>query len=334
MSAAQAPYNLLPGMPQHVRNQMYATAGEPVATETRDHDDVRSPGRFTSAGRIPPVLPVATDGSSSLDSAPSRASASERAFTAPATAGDDTLPPGMERVAGATLWARDEDGKDLPPSVADVMQGGVNNCFLIAAIAAVVHTDARRVQDMITDHGNGTFTVHLHGMGLTEEPASRTVKAEFPIGKHAHPAGRRALWPLLIEKAYAEEKGGIAAFDNGGNPGEAVRDLTSYWPQRFSPAERSADELLGTLAAAGRGRDPVTVLAPPKSGATPEQRALLDKITGLYLWHAYTVLEVDEKTRRIKLFNPWGTDHPGGDGWIDLEAFRTFFIEVDINDRP
>jgi hypothetical protein len=293
-----------------------ATAGADVATVDRT--------KFSAKGPYPPP---------SLEEATAGKTASERAFGAegPATAGDDTLPPGMHRIPDATLWAKDEEGNDLPPSLADIAQGSVADCFLIAALAAIVHSDPKRIQDMITDHGDGSFTVQLQGMGLSNAPASQTVKAEFVIGKHARTTSRKALWPLLVEKAYAEERGGIEVLDKGGNPGTAVKDLTNHSPRRFNPADRQADEVLGTLAAAVKEKHPITVLAPSKDGATDEQKEIMGKVSGLYLWHAYAVLEVDDKARRVKMFNPWGRDHPGGDGWIDLDVFQKFYIEVDIN---
>jgi hypothetical protein len=304
-----------------------STRPEPQAesTATAGADVDLDHTRFSSKGHLPPVA-VASD------TAPTMRSPSERAFGDDrATAGDDVT-PGTVRIPGASLWAKDADGKDLPPSVADVMQGSVADCFLFAAMAAIVNANPERIQELIQDNGDGTYTVSLKGMGLSDTATTHTVKAEFVIGKHGRAApGRMALWPLIVEKAYAEEKGGIDVLDKGGNPGTAVQDLTGDRARWFKPADREPDELLGTLSAAVKQNHPITCLAPGKDSATDEIRALMSSTTGLYLWHAYTVLDVDVEGRRVKVFNPWGRDHPGGDGWIDVDLFRAFYIEVDIN---
>jgi hypothetical protein len=80
-----------------------------------------------------------------------------------------------------------------------------------------------------------------------------------------------------------------------------------------------------------KDRKPTTILAPKKDGAGTEKKEMADRIPGLHFWHAYAVLEVDEKAQRVKLFNPWGRDHPNGTGWMDIADIKTFFIEVDIN---
>jgi len=43
------------------------------------------------------------------------------------------------------------------------------------------------------------------------------------------------------------------------------------------------------------------------------------------------VTEVDEKGQRVKLFNPWGRDHPNLDGWVDIEIIKTYFDDANIN---
>lgn len=54
-------------------------------------------------------------------------------------------------------------------------------------------------------------------------------------------------------------------------------------------------------------------------------------VKNLYFHHAYTVIDVDAKGERVKLFNPWGYDHPNGDGWVNMVVIMTFFNDVEIN---
>jgi hypothetical protein len=235
-----------------------------------------------------------------------------------------------ERVAGA-LWATDADGKPLPPSLDDISQGGLNDCFLFAAMAALVNTDPQRIVNMIRDNGNGTYTVTFKGIGVFSS-AKQTVTADFAVGKHGNVTARKATWPLIIEKAYSQEKGGLSELDEGGNPGSAVDDMLDDGPSRFDPRDESVSYILGKLTKAKREKWPMTILAPKKEGASKEKKAMVDGTPGLYFWHAYTILDVDPATKRVKLFNPWGRDHPNGDGWLTIEQVRQFFIEISIND--
>lgn len=243
--------------------------------------------------------------------------------------GDKQKQETTENLAG-TLWAKDGDGKDLPPSLDDISQGGVNDCYVFAAMAAIVNADPQRIRNMIKDNGNGTYTITFAGTGWFSAD-SQTVSADFVKGKHGNVTGRKALWPLLVEKAYAQEKGGIAKIDNGGNAGTVVDDFTNMGASRFDPRDKEADWILGKLAKAHNDKQPTTILSPKKDDASKQKKEMSDKIPGLHFWHFYPIIDVDEKGRRVKLFNPWGHDHPNGDGWVDIDVIRTFFIEVDIN---
>ncbi|HBL13670.1 MAG TPA: hypothetical protein DD379_20185 [Cyanobacteria bacterium UBA11162] len=234
-----------------------------------------------------------------------------------------------ERVEGK-LWATDAEGKILPPSLEDISQGGVGDCFLFAAMAAIVNTNPQQIVNMIQDNGNGTYTVTFKGIGFFSS-AKQTVSADFAVGKHGN-VKRKALWPLIIEKAYAQEKGGIDVLDKGGNPGSAIDDMINDGPSRFDPREKSADYIMGKLAKAKEKKWPMTILAPKKDGASKDKKEMADNTPGLHFNHAYTIIDIDPSTKRIKLFNPWGHDHPNGDGWMDIDQVRKFFIEVNIND--
>jgi hypothetical protein len=240
-----------------------------------------------------------------------------------------TAPPAPTEKVGSGLWAKDEKGNNLPPNLEDISQGGLADCYLIGALAAIVNSNPQKIVDMIKDNGNGTYTVTFKGIG-TFTSATQTVSADFEVGKHANVTKRQAFWPLIIEKAYAQQKGGTSVISQGGNPGTATEELTNVAPSRFDPRDKTADFIFAKLAQAKEKKWPATMLSPKKDTATPEKKKIADE-SGIYFWHTYTVIDVDSKTMRIKLFNPWGFQHPNGDGWIDVEKVGKFFIEVSIN---
>jgi len=247
-----------------------------------------------------------------------------------AVAGGAAPAPQTERVAG-TLWAVDASGKTLPPSLDDIAQGGVNDCFLFAAMAAIVNTNPQQIVDMIQDNGNGTYTVTFRGIGFFSS-AKQTVSADFAVGQHGNTTARKALWPLVIEKAYAQQKGGLQALGKGGNAGSALDEMLNDGPSRFDPREKPADYIMGKVAKAKEKKWPMTILSPKQEGTSQDKQTIADNTPGLHFWHTYAIIDVDPDNNRIKLFNPWGHDHPNGDGWMAIEQVRKFFIEIDIND--
>lgn len=238
--------------------------------------------------------------------------------------------PTTEHVAG-TLYARAPDGTPLPPSLEDIAQGGLNDCFLMGALAAIVSSDPIRIRTMIAYGPNNTYTVTFKGIGFWSS-ARQTVTADFALNKHARLGPRRALWPLVIEQAYVQEKGGLDVVDKGGDAASAVEDMMNDGPSRFDPREKTADYIMGKVAKGRQKKWPMTVASPKQEDAGADKRAMTTTIPGLHFWHTYAIVDVDARTNRIKLFNPWGQSHPNGSGWIAVDDVRKFFVEVAIND--
>jgi Calpain family cysteine protease len=104
------------------------------------------------------------------------------------------------------LFAKGE-GHTHQVSHTDINQGDLGDCYLLAAIAAAAKTDPQRLKDMITDHGDGTYTVRF---------AEKTIKVDnrLPTAEGGNLAyaswGKDSpeLWVAIIEKAYAKMQGG------------------------------------------------------------------------------------------------------------------------------
>ncbi|HLO86230.1 MAG TPA: C2 family cysteine protease [Nostocaceae cyanobacterium] len=89
--------------------------------------------------------------------------------------------------------------------------------------------------------------------------------------------------------------------------------------------------IMGMLVKAKEKKSPMTINTPKKKVASKDQKTAFKNTPGLYFSHAYTILNINPSKKQIKLFNPWGKDHPNGSGWMDIEQVRKFFIEVNIN---
>jgi hypothetical protein len=180
------------------------------------------------------------------------------------------------------------------PSVADLNQGGLGDCWFLAALNSLAHSDPERLRQMVTDHGNGTYTVHFPDGSITVDDefyatSNSTLYARGPSG-----ARPEVVWPLVFEKAAAQHFGGDHDDIHGGWPADAFAalgatvDRTALNPRlRFDPAD--GDVAADMKAALDDGR-PITA---DSSGAF-----------GMGGAHAWSVTAVDTDTVTVR--NPWG----------------------------
>ena len=158
-------------------------------------------------------------------------------------------PPEPTEHVGTSLWAKNAAGHDLQPSLEDIVQGELADCYLFAALGAIVVTDPNKIRHMITDNGDGTYTVRFHGIGHFSD-ATQTVTADFVQHKHGQAGRRGAFWPLVIEKAYAKQKGGLDKIGHGGWPGVVIDDLTNVSASTFDPREETVEYIMAKLTQA------------------------------------------------------------------------------------
>ena len=190
----------------------------------------------------------------------------------------------------------------------DVAQGGLGDCYYVAALADVARYSPQVIQQMFTDNGDGTFTVRFFHNGkadyvtvdrsLATNSAGRATYANF--GGRYDSTGNE-LWVALAEKAYAQmnEAGWLghaaansyAAID-GGYSDAAISHITGSgagwrWLQNAAPTD--------LIAAVSAGK--YTVLA-SKSGTLGY---------GVIADHGYALVGYNAATGGFTLYNPWGS---------------------------
>ena len=156
------------------------------------------------------------------------------------------------------------------PSLDDINQGMVGDCYFVSALGEVAMQDPAAIENMITENSNGSYAVEFQIDGRAEFV---TVNNELPVyaglnGATIFADGNGALSAPLIEKAYAELVEADAQVTPGselGQNGDAYADIGGGWGQslteitgqsvnpyccRASKSSTSLPSLLGTLAAA------------------------------------------------------------------------------------
>lgn len=239
------------------------------------------------------------------------------------------------------VFSPDSDNLDGPRvELNDIRQGGLGDCYFIATMAAVANTNPKVIEDMVKDNGDGTYDVSLHLYKgafsfLIGTKVTIKVNAEFPskgTDESPHlsyakynPMGERELWPMLIEKAYAQHLGGYDKIE-GGNPGDAMEVITGNFTATLLTENSSEDELLSNINFAVQNGNPITGSVPDHKEDQAKQEEL--SVLGLYQKHAYVILSADMETKLIDLHNPWGTKHPPA---ITISDLKKYFYRIQIN---
>lgn len=241
------------------------------------------------------------------------------------------------------LWLRPEQFFKGTPKVYDtidpddILQGGLGDCYFLAAIASIARKPQRLERIFLTKNYNteGIYVVALCINGLWEDVVCDD---RFPCRKLSKDVAfngskTNELWVMLLEKAWAKLHGGylnIAA----GLTREALRDLTGASAKTFFTVD--SKEILWKNMIESHNKD--YILTAGSDDLSFGSDAYVSKI-GIAGSHAYSVLGVFEiisnggrntllrfedtnkyqpsqKQRIIKLRNPWGKGEWKGD-WSD-----------------
>ena len=247
---------------------------------------------------------------------------------------------GTEAVRNPVLvvkQAGDADAVDRP----DVRQAALNDCHLMAPLAAIASTPEGRalIKNAVTENRNDkgevvSYTVTLHKRAdhwwgpATFSEVKYTVDGLFSA-KHADPraAGDRSeVWPPVFEKAFAQHLGGYSQIDGQGSPARAMEILTGKPAVDIplgAPPGYSAERLQCDLAA---GKPVVLLSRKVFEGDAP---------AGVVGDHAYQVTgaKLDGGRLVVLLHNPW-TDrgpirHPEPPP-VPYDELQRWFAAVDV----
>lgn len=217
------------------------------------------------------------------------------------------------------------------PSMNDINQGYLGDCYLLSSLAEVASQDPTLIQSMITNNGDNTYGIRFFVDGTAEYVTVNDALADG--GAEFNSA--TDIWASLIEKAYAQmQAGGVitgntindgnsfSTIGNGGAPEYALEEITgassitdfdgngASWSKyvyndalsiQSAAFGLSTGSVLGILAAdLAEGSD---VVLSSYTNATDSS----GNIT-LVADHAMSVYGYDSTTGELEIRNPWGTE--------------------------
>lgn len=218
----------------------------------------------------------------------------------------------------------------------DPVQGPLGDCYLVSGLSAMAAVRPEVIENAVTANPDGTYSVTFHKdsflglFGRSQEPITVTVDGDMPTKNGTTPMYTRGrdvkeLWPMLIEKAYAQLDGGYQKVAKGGAPTTIWQALTGKKGAMTANAVESSDKLWSKISNALNEKRPVAASTAP---------AFKDyEGTGLTKGHVYSVTGIEERDgkRFVNVRNPWGKTEPGADGKNDglfqmpIETFKKQF---------
>lgn len=224
-------------------------------------------------------------------------------------------PPGAE-------WVDPGDFFEETAELFDPVQGGLGDCYFIAALAAVAwsrpYLIAQRTR--ATGAGQSQFVDRIDFFSNGAKNIEVSERVPLLKGTHAWIYARSSevgeIWPAVYEKAFAKWKTNDPSDEPayasiaGGWPVQATVELTNLTGVVKTCADLTADQIWTFVrqnCASCRTFNPMTAWTFCVSPAPVNYAG-----TGLVGYHAYTILgwATVNNTRYIVIRNPWGTNGP------------------------
>lgn len=224
-----------------------------------------------------------------------------------------------------TFLKRKDEGTEI--SHGDVRQGRLGDCHLLAPLAALASTPEGQalIKHAIQEHRNGTGEVTSYTVTLYDRPLLRPWALEkndvvvpagvFVVGHARAPhddAPVYEVWPLVIEKAYAQLRHGYNVIAKDASPSPGIEAVTGTPATHYGP-----------------GAVPESVWADPRAVVVLSTRADIGKNDfDLEKGHAYALVErVSRGQRVVQLYNPWGTAQPKP---MPISELSKWFSGIDV----
>lgn len=197
------------------------------------------------------------------------------------------------------------------PSINDINQGDLGDCYLLASLAEVAQCEPDTIKSMITDNGNDTYGVRFY---INANPVYVTVNRQLPFLADGHAAGNSSpdLWSSLVEKAYVELNSEPGFLDHtAGNVydlidsgwADPITQITGRTVQTFDSAYYSASswaQLKSIFVNAIQNNQEVDLASYGDAKSAGQQTFVAG--------HMFSSIGYDSATGEFVVRNPWGSE--------------------------
>lgn len=206
------------------------------------------------------------------------------------------------------------------PSMSDVNQGALGDCYLLASLAEVANEDPGLISSMFTSNGNNTYGVRFYVDGVADYVTVNNSLAN-DVNSGAD------IWASLAEKAYTQLLPGdsYSTIANGGQVEVALEAITgasqitdfdalggTWYDITYNSSMNFTGYSTSTTA---------SVLSTLESDLAKGDDLVLQSYTNassggkttLVADHAMSVYGIDASTGELEIRNPWGTE--SGQSW-------------------
>jgi hypothetical protein len=197
----------------------------------------------------------------------------------------------------------------------DPVQGGIGDCYLIAAMAEVALDEPALIASMFTTNGNGTCGVRMYDPA--GKPIYFTVDGELPSSGWVAGTATGAAWTTMLEKAFVAYKNAVYGSAN------AYASINGGWSTGLTAITGKAVTNYICAYTASRSVWNTTVKSALIAAINAGQEVLYGSFinntdagngkTDLVSSHEFAVIGFDTATDKFILQNPWGAN--GGASW-------------------
>ncbi len=194
----------------------------------------------------------------------------------------------------------------------DVQQGKLNDCYILASLAATAHRTPGTIESMFIDNGDNTFTVRYYNQGVADYVTVDRYLPTDALGRWVYASGKaqsaansaNELWVALAEKAYAQIN------ESGWTGQDGTNSYAGIEIGRTSIALNHVTRKSTGFQSIGSSSRPDALINAFQAGEliTLSSKGAGDIASTIVADHAYVLLDYNPATQLFKLFNPWGTN--------------------------
>lgn len=222
------------------------------------------------------------------------------------------------------VWADKGDYFEDVPEVSDPIQGGLGDCYFVAALSSVAWSRPYAIANILRPSSYDNEENPIHRIGFYDANNKLTyveVTEHVPVisgtldWKYARSLDAREIWPAVMEKAYAKwrtaaenDRPNYTIIGTGGDPAVACRALVGGTISYNYNSQKTTDEIVKFVRSNCCSKFAFNPMVAWTYSVAPAG-CKYDSTTGVVARHAYSILgwEYANGTTYVVLRNPWGT---------------------------